>query len=59
MLHTKFQLVPEKKIFEGFLPYMNMTAILVIQQASYYKIVISMYLKANIQNLFCFVLILV
>ena len=36
------QLVPEKKIFEGFLPYMNMAAILVIQPASYYKIVISM-----------------
>ena len=33
--------VPEKNIFEGFLPYMGMAAILVI----------SLYLKAFIQNL--------
>ena len=33
--------VPEKKIFEGFLPYMGMAAILV-----------SLYLKAFIKNLF-------
>ena len=34
MLHTKFrrigQLVPEKKNFEGFLPYMGVAAILVM-----------------------------
>ena len=35
MLHTKFQVeigpvVLEKKIFEGFLPYMGMAAILVM-----------------------------
>ena len=34
MLHTKFreigQPVPEKKIFEGFLPYMGVAAILVM-----------------------------
>ena len=34
MLHTKFHgsrpMVPEKKIFEGFLPYMGMAAILVM-----------------------------
>ena len=34
MLHTKFRgiglPVPEKKIFEGFLPYMGMVAILVM-----------------------------
>ena len=29
MLHTKFQ-VPEKKIFEGFLLYLGMAAILVM-----------------------------
>ena len=34
MLHTKFPgicpLVPKKKIFEGFLPYMGVAAILVM-----------------------------
>ena len=34
MLHTKFRgnrsSVPEKKIFEGFLPYMGLAAVLVI-----------------------------
>ena len=44
-------LVPEKKIFEGFLPYMGMAAILVKWPASYQQILISMYLKAYIQNL--------
>ena len=34
--------VPEKKIFEGFLPYMGMAAIL----ASCHRIFISLYLKA-------------
>ena len=39
-----------KKIFEGFLPYMDMVAILVMCQASYQQIFISMYLKAYIHN---------
>ena len=33
MLHTKFaacSVVPEKKIFQGFLPYMDVAAILVM-----------------------------
>ena len=38
--------VPEKKIFEGFLPYMGMAANLVTAQ-----IFISFYLKAFIKNL--------
>ena len=42
------QPVPEKKIFEGFLPYMGMAAILVMWPASYQKIFISLYLKAYI-----------
>ena len=41
------QPVPEK-IFEGFLPYMGMAAILV---ASCHQIFISLYLKAFIKNL--------
>ena len=44
------QPVPEKKIFEGFLPYMGMVAILVMQPASCHQIFISLYLKAFIQN---------
>ena len=44
-------MVPEKKIFEGFLPYMRMVAILVMCPASYLNIFISMYLKVYIQNL--------
>ena len=44
-------LVPEKKIFEGFLPYMGMVAILVMWPASCHQIFISMYLKAFIKNL--------
>ena len=43
--------VPEKKIFEGFLPYMRMVAILVMLQASCHQIFIFLYLKAFIQNL--------
>ena len=39
--------VPEKKIFEGFLPYMGVVAILVMC----YQIFISLYLKVFIQNL--------
>ena len=40
-----------KKTFEGFFPYMDMAAILVMYPASYQQIFISMYLKAYIQNL--------
>ena len=42
--------VPEK-IFEGFLPYMGVVAILVMCPASCHQIFISLYLKAFIQNL--------
>ena len=43
--------VPEKKIFEGFLAYMGVAAILVMCPASCYQIFISLYLKAFIKNL--------
>ena len=43
--------VPEKKIFEGFLPYLSMAAILVMRPASCHQIFISLYLKAFIKNL--------
>ena len=43
-------LVLEKKIFEGFLSYMGMAAILVMRPASCHQIFISLYLKACIQN---------
>ena len=43
-------LVPEK-IFEGFLPYMGVAAILVMRPATCHQIFISLYLKAFIQNL--------
>ena len=43
--------VPEKKIFEGFLPYMGVAAILVMRPASCHQIYISLYLKALVQNL--------
>ena len=39
------------KIFEGFLPYMGMAAILVMGPASCHQIFISLYLKAFIKNL--------
>ena len=45
------QPVPEKKIFEGFLPYMGMVAILVITPASFHQIFISLYLNAFMQHL--------
>ena len=45
------QPVLEKKIFEGFLPYMGMAAILVMRPASCHQIFISLYLKAFIQSL--------
>ena len=43
--------VPEKKIFKGFLPYVGMAAILVMGPASCHQTLISLYLKAFIQNL--------
>ena len=43
--------VPEKKIFEGFLPYMGVAAILVMRPASYHQIFIFLYLKAFIKKL--------
>ena len=43
--------VPEKKIFEGFLSYMCVVAILVMWPASFHQIFISLYLTAFIQNL--------
>ena len=43
--------VLEKKIFEGFLTYMGMAAILVMRPGSCLQIFISLYLKAFIQNL--------
>ena len=42
--------VPEK-IFEGFLPYMGLAAILIMWPASCSWIYISIYLKAYLQNL--------
>ena len=42
---------PEKKIFKGFLPYVDMAAILVMGSASCHQILISLYLKAFIKNL--------
>ena len=43
--------VPDKKIFEGFLPYMDNAAILVMWPASCHQIFISLKLKAFIKNL--------
>ena len=43
--------VPEKKIFERFLPYMDVAAILVMWPASCHQIFISLNLKAFIQSL--------
>ena len=55
MLHTKFRgywfTSSGEEDFEGFLPYMGMTAILVMWPASYKQIFISLYLNAYIQNL--------
>ena len=42
--------VLEKKIFEGFLPYMDMAAILVMWPASCHQIFIFFYLKAYIEK---------
>ena len=41
----------EKKIFEGFLPYMGVAAILVMCAAFCHQIFIDLYLKVFIQNL--------
>ena len=49
MLHIKFrgnQPVLEKKIFDGFLPYRDMAAILVMRSALCHQIFIFLYLKA-------------
>ena len=43
--------IPEKKIFEGFLPYMGVAAILVMWPVSCHQIFISLYLKAFIKDL--------
>ena len=43
--------VLKKKIFEGFLPYMGMAAILVMLPGSCLQVFISLYLLAFIQNL--------
>ena len=43
--------VPEKKIFEGFLPYMGVVAILVMRPSSCHQSFNSLYLKAFTQNL--------
>ena len=55
MLHTKFRgirpPVPEKKVFEGFLPYRGVAAILVMWPASCHQIFIFLYLKAFVQSL--------
>ena len=42
--------VPVKKIFEGFLPYMGVAAILVMGPASCHQIFIILYLKAFIKK---------
>ena len=51
------QPVPEKKIFEGFLPCMGLTAILVMRPASCHQIFIPLYMNAFIQNLIQFNLV--
>ena len=55
MLHPSFveigPPVPVKKIFEWYLPYLGMAAILVMWPTSYQQIFIYMCLKAYIQNL--------
>ena len=43
--------VPEKKIFKGFLPYVDMAAILVMGPASCHQIFISLYMKAFIKKI--------
>ena len=48
---VKIDLPVPEMIFEGFLPYMGVAAILVMRPASCHQIFISLYLKAFIQNL--------
>ena len=52
MLHSKFcgnwPACSRKEDFEGFLPYMDVAAILVMRPASFYQIFLSLYLKAFI-----------
>ena len=54
MLHTKFRgnrpAGSREEVFEGFLPYMGMVAILVMWLAPCHQIFISLYLKAFIKN---------
>ena len=55
MLHTKFRgnrPAGSGEDFEGFLPYVGMTAILVMGPASCHQIFISLYLKAFIKKWF-------
>ena len=54
MLHTKFHEngpAGSGEDFKGFLPYVGMVAILVMEPASCHQIFISLYLKAFIKNL--------
>ena len=53
MLHTKFHgnRPAVSEIFEGYLPYLSVVAILVMLPASCHQIFISLYLKAFILNL--------
>ena len=55
MLHNKFHknrlACSGEEVFEGFLPYMSVAAILFMLPASYHQIFISLNLKALIQNL--------
>ena len=43
--------VPEEKIFEGFLPYRGVAAILVMWPASCHQIFVFLYMKAFIKSL--------
>ena len=56
MLHTKFRgnrpAASGEEDFKGFLPYVGMAAILVMEPASCHQIFIFLYLKAFIKNLF-------
>ena len=55
MLHSKFRgnrsTGSGEEDFKGCLPYVGMTAILVMGPASCHQIFISLYMKAFIQNL--------
>ena len=43
--------VPEKKIFEGFLPFMSVAAILAMWPASCHQIYISLYLNVFVKKI--------